>query len=116
MIHLSNTSNECSQVQVSATGIMATCQHGRCEAAQKHKRSVKHLLSLEEATSLCEHLTTMMANKEVWANDTQCEEEDSETDEIQEEFVTIDENVPIELVEDGQDHTRKGCYHFVQLW
>lgn len=81
-----STGSACAIVNVSSTGIMATCSKGTCKAAQRHKRSVKGLLKVEVASSLCEHLSTMHANREVWApvqppQDTNEEDED-EDDEI----------------------------------
>lgn len=63
----SQTEDDCAVVTVSASGIMAACNKGICQAAQRHKRSVKCLMEIEEASSLCRHLATMHANQDIWA-------------------------------------------------
>ena len=60
------TSDKCGIVHVANSGIMAMCTQGSCQAAQKHKKSVKRLLELAGASSLCEHLATMHSNRELW--------------------------------------------------
>lgn len=79
------TSTICAIVHVAASGIMAMCTRGICQAAQRHKRSVKRLLELDDASSLCEHLGTMHANRELWApqeppEDIEEEQEEQEGD------------------------------------
>ena len=61
-----STTDNCAIINVSSSGIMVFCTQGTCQARQKHKRSVKRLLQLTEASGLCEHLATMVANKELW--------------------------------------------------
>ncbi|XP_064627662.1 uncharacterized protein LOC135487619 isoform X2 [Lineus longissimus] len=75
----------CSIINVSSTGIMVFCTNGACQASSKHKRSVKRLMELEEASTLCEHLATMNANQEVWApQNAPSFEEEEEADVIDE--------------------------------
>ena len=61
-----STTDNCAIINISSSGIMVFCTRGTCQARQKHKRSVKRLLQLTEASGLCEHLATMVANKELW--------------------------------------------------
>lgn len=52
---------------VNLTMPFIACQSGECQATGlKHRRSAKRLLSEGEGASLCPHLDTMLANREVW--------------------------------------------------
>ena len=78
---------------------MATCTKGTCQAAQRHKRSVNGLLKLEVASSLCEHLATMHANREVWApSQPPVESNEEDEDDIADVTNTQDLGIPLEQV------------------
>lgn len=67
-------------INISSSGIMMFCTRGTCQAAGKHKRSVKRLLQLTEAASLCDHLATMFANKELWRPEKLPEDDEEDED------------------------------------
>lgn len=74
------TDDSCAIINVSSSGLMVFCTRGVCQASSKHKRSVKRLLELTEAASLCEHLGTLLANKEAWRPNDQAEAVEDDTD------------------------------------
>jgi hypothetical protein len=86
-VHSLTDSSSLAIVNVSSSGIMAFCNKGMCQAASKHKRSVKRLMELEEASTLCDHLACMHANMELWTQVTPAE---FEIDEVDEADVDVD--------------------------
>jgi hypothetical protein len=73
---LPRSNDSCSIINISSSGLMAYCTRGVCQASGKHKKSVKRLLQMHEAATYCEHLATMVANKETWAPAEVPEDED----------------------------------------
>lgn len=91
------TGDSCSIINVSSSGLMVFCTRGVCQASSKHKRSVKRLLELTEAASLCEHLATMLANKDAWRPNNQAEavEDDTDSDgELDAASAVLDDELP----------------------
>ncbi|XP_064630618.1 uncharacterized protein LOC135489271 [Lineus longissimus] len=79
-------SNDLAFVSIAASGFMVVCSSGMCAAVRKHTKTLKKLLQVpaEQASKLCPHLATMVANREIWRPaeiPTAPEEDEAVTDE-----------------------------------
>lgn len=91
------TDDSCAIINVSSSGLMVFCTRGVCQASSKHKRSVKRLLELTEAAGLCEHLGTMLANKEAWrpsGDQAEAVEDDTDSDGEREAASAVLDDLP----------------------